>query len=92
MTGVEPALEQAIDDYFAAFAEGFDVPPARRFFLEGYLQALVDSGQLSREEVLGRLARACEKHLDAETAQRYRDANEIVLHSHMRRAPVYPSG
>ena len=85
-------LEQAIDDYFAAFAEGFDVPPARRFFLEGYLQALVDSDQLLLREVLERLASACERHLGAEAAQRYREADGIVLHSHMRRAPVYPSG
>ncbi len=83
---------QALDSYFSNFARGMDVPPARRYFLEGYLQAMVDGGVLSQAETLTLIADTCARHFDDELANTYRSAEHLVLHSHMRRAPVYPSG
>ena len=43
-------VTKALVDYFDDLERGLDVPPARRFRLEGYVQALLDSGQLSSEQ------------------------------------------
>lgn len=86
-------VEQALVDYFSAFAEGMDVPPARRYFIEGYLQAMIDAGQLTSDSARNLLMRQCERILGEEAAARYRSGDDrVILHSHMLRAPVVPSG
>lgn len=88
--------EQALTDYFSDFAAGDDVPPARRYHLEGYLQALIDAGQLTPSGAQDLLVKLCRKCLGDAAADLYRtnpnSQPTVVLHSHMPRAPVYPSG
>ena len=85
-------LEHRLADYFDSFARGDDVAPATRFYLEGYLQALIDTDALSESEAWQLIATCCQSSLGEEAASVYRNAQgEIVLHSHMRRAPVYPT-
>ncbi|HCS28360.1 MAG TPA: hypothetical protein DIW43_12955 [Spongiibacteraceae bacterium] len=84
---------QALTDYFSAFAGGMDVPPARRYFIEGYLQALLDAGQMSFVDAQTLVVEACSAILGDEAAAQYkRQQDRIMLHSHTPRAPVYPGG
>lgn len=86
------ALKQKLGEYFESFALGDDVPPAKRYFIEGYIQALLDSQSLSDSEARQLIASCCEASLGEDAARVYREQEgDIVLHSHMRRAPVYPT-
>lgn len=85
------SLTQQLQDYFEAFARGDDVPPARRYFLEGYMTALVDLEYRSANDILETIAACCESHLGKEAARVYEPDSPLMLHSHMRRAPVYPT-
>ncbi len=87
----EDTIRDALDAYFRAFAEGSDVPPAQRFYLEGYMQACVDGGLLNLAQVSQLILESCGRHLGDEVASIYQCADALVLHSHMKRAPVYPS-
>lgn len=85
------SLSQQLNDYFGAFARGDDVTPARRYFLEGYMAALVELEQRSTADILQMIATCCESHLGKEAASVYQPDSPLMLHSHMRRAPVYPT-
>ncbi|MFT5575701.1 MAG: hypothetical protein ACI89D_001220 [Bermanella sp.] len=86
-------VEQALADYFAGFAGACDVPPARRYFIEGYLKAVIDAELLSPKQARTLVADLCERYLGAAAAEIYRsDEARLILHSHTPRAPVYPSG
>ncbi len=93
MANVAEILEQALRDYFSDFAQGCDVPPARRFFIEGYLQAAIDAEILTPARAREQVADICAHQLGAAAAEVYRsEEGRLILHSHMPRAPVYPSG
>mgnify|MGYP000079535872 CR=1 FL=1 len=96
MTSPGHKVTQMLEDYFSAFAQGMDVPPARRFFIEGYLQALVDVGELTLDEASALVEKVCCSHLGDSAAAPYRDSTPsggpITLHSHTLRAPVFPGG
>ena len=87
----ESILRQMLDQYFSAFARGDDVPPARRYFLEGYLRACVDGELLNLAQAGALIGECCQPHLGDELARQYSTANTLILHSHMKRAPVYPT-
>lgn len=87
----ESVLRQLLDQYFSAFAQGNDVPPARRYFLEGYLRACVDGNLLGLGQACALIAECCQPHLGEDIAHQYRTAGSLILHSHMKRAPVYPT-
>ncbi|MBB3046100.1 hypothetical protein FHR99_000336 [Litorivivens lipolytica] len=84
-------LKSLLNEYFGAFARGDDVAPARRYFLEGYMTALVEMEHCAASDILQLIADSCESHLGKEAASVYQSDSPLMLHSHMRRAPVYPT-
>lgn len=93
MADVSKFVEQALADYFSDFAKGFGVPPARRYYLEGYLQAMIDADLLTLANAQKLVADQCRHVLGDDAAALYRTRQDkVILHSHMPRAPVYPSG
>ena len=91
-------VTKALVDYFDDLERGLDVSPARRFRLEGYVQALLDSGQLSSEQ----LGKVISEMMDTQSSVFYRKAVVLVcrmkwlvlpcskVHSRRRRSSYVP--
>jgi hypothetical protein len=79
---------------FAAYARGGDVSPGERLRLEGYMQAGIELGMASREELILLLKQVHLDHLGQELADPFppmEEASVIPIPVRMQRAPVYPS-
>ncbi|MEH6558781.1 MAG: hypothetical protein V7459_10835 [Oceanicoccus sp.] len=82
-------VEQRLKAVFLEYNKGCDVPPARVFRLEGYIEAGRDVGLISQQQACDLIRSAwrevlrCELPVCAE--------NTIQIPAAMQRAPVYPS-
>lgn len=94
MSGLEATflrqLQERLDAFFREQAEGWDIPPAHLYRLEGFIEAGLRLELISRQQVRRQLLALADHYLCAEDADLYRQDEDIVLHLHMKTAPVYP--
>ncbi len=92
----EPAflndLECRLRSFFAEQAAGFDVPPATLYRLEGAMDAAVQLGAISQQQLREKILALAEEFLPEPLQHIYRPDSRLLLHLHMAEAPVYPSG
>jgi hypothetical protein len=84
-------LEARLKSFFSDQAQGFDIPPAVLYRLEGFIEAGVVSGFVTKIEMRDRLIAFAEHYTGADSAMVYRSDDRIILHVCMPEAPVYPS-
>lgn len=85
-------LEARLQAFFADQHAGLDIPPAVLYRLEGAMDSAVKLGVISKASLRQRLLALAEQYLDAPLQDIYRRDHRLLLHLHMREAPVYPSG
>lgn len=90
---VYQCIEQRLVEIFTAYKQGQDVSPARRFHLEGYVQACCELQLISIEQALKLMADTYTgvfaEPFDVERQCEQQQA--FVIPALMKRAPVYPS-
>lgn len=91
--------EAFLDEMFARLravfveqAEGWDVPPAELYRLEGCMAAAVQLGLIKESEMRDHLVGLAEEFLSEDLQAIYRGDQQLRLHLHMVEAPVYRSG
>jgi hypothetical protein len=82
-------VEQRLRDIFLEYNNGCDVPPARLFRLEGYIEAGRDVGLISQQQACDLICSAWREVLNCELP--VCAENTIQIPAVMQRAPVYPS-
>ncbi len=85
-------LRKRLRAFFTEQAQGWDVPPATLYRLEGAMASAVQLGLVSEAELRGYLLHLAEEFLDENLQGIYRNDRQLLLHLHMHEAPVYPSG
>lgn len=84
-------LRERLHVFFRDQAEGWDIPPAQLYRLEGFIEAGLSLQLVSQDEVRQQLLSLATDYLPEEDAELYQQDDRIVLHLHMKTAPVYPS-
>lgn len=84
-------LDARLELFFSDQADGLDIPPAILYQLEGFIDAGVVSGFMTRSDIKARLVALAKRYADADTVAVYENDNRIILHLRMSDAPVYPS-
>jgi hypothetical protein len=87
----EAELVRRLGNFFSDQAQGYDIPPAVLYRLEGFIEAGITAGFSQPQEIQDRLIAAADKHQGKEVAEFYRQDFRLVLHSRLPTAPVYPS-
>jgi hypothetical protein len=90
----ELQLGRRLRAVFAAYAGGQDVAPGERLRLEGYMQAGIELGLASRDELVLLLQQTHLEYMGQELAEPFppMDENSVIpIPVRMQRAPVYPS-
>lgn len=84
-------LQARLEAFFRDQYEGWDIPPAQLYRLEGVIDAGLSLGLVSQQDVREQLLLLAERYLSKADAELYRQDDDIVLHLRMKTAPVYPS-
>lgn len=84
-------LETRLRSFFSDQVDGFDIPPAVLYRLEGFIEAGIKFGFIAKPEVRDRLIALAERHMGPVAANIYRNDDRLILHVFMPEAPVYPS-
>lgn len=87
--GFTQSVEQRLRELFLEYSQGRDVPPARLFRLEGYIEAGRDVGLISQRDACDLIRSTWEDVLHCELPKSAENTLHIPVA--MQRAPVYPS-
>ncbi len=82
-------IDQRLRDVFLEYNSGRDVPPARLFRLEGYIEAGCDAGLISQQQACDLIRSKWQEVLRSEFPPSAKNAIHIPVA--MQRAPVIPS-
>ncbi|NKI17952.1 hypothetical protein HCU74_11095 [Spongiibacter sp. KMU-166] len=92
LEALEQCIASRLQSFFADQAAGLDIAPADLYRLEGLLEASLLLGLYSEDQIRDQLCALAKEHLSMEITEFYRQDYRLILHMHMREAPVYPSG
>lgn len=84
-------LDNRLRHFFSEQADGYDIPPAELYRIEGFIEAGVLLGLCSETTVRQRLIELAEQFSGQRLTDIYRDDYRLILHMRMAEAPVYPS-
>ncbi|CAA0089759.1 Uncharacterised protein [Zhongshania aliphaticivorans] len=91
----EKTFVEELDDRLLSFfrdqSEGFDIPPAVLYRLEGFIEAGLVLGFINPKEIKRRLYDLAIQYGGEEAGELYHNDERIILHVLMPEAPVYPS-
>ncbi len=89
MSSLMAIIESRLHEIFAAYAEGLDVAPAKRFRTEGLMEAACMLEMSDQNTVMSLVQSCWREHFE----QDFPDVEEGILRIPvlMKRAPVYPS-
>lgn len=85
------ALAARLRSFFEDQAAGLDIPPALLYRLEGRMEMALEFGLIEQQPLRDLLVGLCREILGDTAAQFYLDDQRIILHLHMKPAPVTPS-
>ena len=87
----EHELSRRVRQFFEDQAQGFDMPPARLYGLEGFIDCGLVCGLIAASDVRQCLVQVAEQVFGEHVADIYRHDERLILHVHMPVAPVFPS-
>lgn len=85
------SLSVRLRGFFKDQAAGLDVPPGHLYRLEGRMELAQELGLIESAELRELLVSLCREILGEHAAKSYLDDQRIILHLHMKPAPVTPS-
>ncbi|MBD2859155.1 hypothetical protein IB286_09055 [Spongiibacter sp. KMU-158] len=84
-------IDHRLVAFFCEQAEGYDIPPAELYRLEGSMACLLALGLQSESQLKARLLELAAEYGDKALYERYKRDTRLYLHLAMKPAPVYPS-